>query len=492
VQFELVFDERLRDVDEVAALCGRALRNGRLAGKNMTVTLFVRGIALARPPRPLEGHELGVRLELREGADPVRHVSALSRCGLDHLGRIAQALYPGEPGVSGQFVVRPAHAGFGGVVQALEEAGIRAIELDMDGAYVSRPDLDPQAMVQGLHEAAVYYAERLLKHQYFRLDPMAPLFWRIYNGTPQRRSDPAGAHELAVAADGAVYPALAFVGREDFRLGSLAAGELDQAAVKRFEDVGALTTSECIHCWARNLCGGGTAAVHLALSGSHRRPHAPWCEAQRNWMAMCVSAFNLLSSHGVNFSRTYANLDLARKPSLLTLARAAFRMNIGLRPIEEADAERLTKWENWNDAAYFTYREGGLMIATRYDREMDSLHPLGVEQEFLLLRKDGTPFGLLRVRPERLPGVAQAWIYMRGFEDYASDSIRKSFRFMLNEAAAQQNFRRIVVAVGPAEQPLAAFLESTGFRCEGTLREALFLHGAYHDVRLFGLTLDEA
>ena len=36
-------------------------------------------------------------------------------------------------------------------------------------------------------------------------------------------------------------------------------------------------------------------------------------------------------------------------------------------------------------------------MATRYEREMDALHPQTLDQELVLVRKDGTPFGLLKL-----------------------------------------------------------------------------------------------
>jgi len=165
-------------------------------------------------------------------------------------------------------------------------------------------------------------------------------------------------------------------------------------------------------------------------------------------------------------------------------------MTIGVRQIEEADAEMLTKWENWNESAYFLCNETGVVLATKYDREMESLHPRGVDQELVLIRKNGDPFGLLKVRPEQLPGAATASVYMRNGADYAAESIRKGFRAILKEAGAQQSIRRLTVPVSPKEQGLAAFLEAVGFKREGVLREALYLHGAYHDVTVYSITTD--
>jgi RimJ/RimL family protein N-acetyltransferase len=245
-----------------------------------------------------------------------------------------------------------------------------------------------------------------------------------------------------------------------------------------------------MHCWARNLCGGGAVAVHHALTGSYRTPHEPWCEVQRAWMAAAVSAFQRLSSKGVHFERVYKTLGHRGKPSLFLLAKAVLTMTVGVRPIEEGDAPMLAQWENWNTAAYFVVNENGILLATQYDREMDSLYPKGIDQELLLVRKNGTPFGLFKVRPDRIPGTAYAWIYMHDETDYASETVRRGFRAILKEASGQQAIRRLLVPAGPGEHGLQAFLEALGFTRAGVLREALYLHDHYHDVTLFDITAD--
>ncbi|MBI2433683.1 MAG: GNAT family N-acetyltransferase, partial [Candidatus Hydrogenedentes bacterium] len=264
---------------------------------------------------------------------------------------------------------------------------------------------------------------------------------------------------------------------------------LDEEKLKTFDDVGATTTSECLRCWARHLCGGGVSAVHQALGGDHRHPYAAWCEAQRAWLSAAIAAFNTLSSAGVNFSRMQQQLEPQQRPSLFALARAAFRLHLGVRPVEEADAAWLQQWENWNDAAYFTATETGLLLATRYDREMDAVHPRGVDRELVLVRRDGSPLGLLRLRPEHVPGTVRAWVYFRDAADYASDAARRSLQTIMQEAAQQQSVRMILTPAGPREDNLAALLRSLGFAEIGREREALYLQGHYDDTRMFALSL---
>ncbi len=478
------------DPRPLASVLDDILRQAQSSGKRLTVALGYDELPLSGLPEALRGHAVGAWFEsASDKPAAMKDLTGAAAKRMDRLDRIATAFKTDPETISGRIVLRPGHAGFDGAVCALESAGFNRIDLDMDGAFARTPGLDPAATMDSLRANAAHYADRLLKNHYFRVEPFATLFLRIFHGTPMFRTDPSGLHALAVDASGGVWPGGYLAGREGFRMGALGAGApLDEAELRRFEDVGALTTSACIPCWARGLCGGGSAAVHQALSGNFRTPHEPWCDAQRGWMEGAVAAFNTLSSAGVDFTRVYESLGRTGRPSLwmmAKMAKTALQLRVVMRPIEEADAELLTRWENWNEAAYFTFHESGLLMATRYDREMDALHPRSYEQEFMITDRGGAPMGLIKVRPDRLAGLACAWLYLRKEEDYASDGVRAGLRLLLREALKGRGIRRIIAPAGPKEEALAACLQAIGFQPAGTARSALYLHGRYHDVRLF-------
>lgn len=479
--------------DLVADLCDYAIRMGRLSGKELTATLHLTDVALDGAPEALNGHDVSVQLDVSDPEALARHLRPLASGDRFSLTRLAKAIQPDAPGVTGRVVVCPGHASFADVVPALHEAGFRVIELDLDGAFIAHPDLDPAAVMAAQRECAVYFAKCLLARRYFRLDPITALFYRIHEGKPIARIDGAGTNELAVDADGVVYPSWRLIGAPEFALGQVRDGRIDEDQVRRFEDVGALTTAPCMTCWARNLCGGGCVAVHHALSGSFRRPHAAWCDAQRSWMSAAVSAFNLLSAQGVDFSPIYAQLSGKRggglRLSLWSMARAALQMTVSMRPLEESDAEMLVRWENWNDAGYFTFNPRGVLIATVYDREMDALHPQSLDQEMVLTRRDGAPIGLVRIGPDmQHAGLVHVSVFLRDPALYAAEDIRKGFRLLVQEAAKQQEFRRALAYAPDREPALQGFLEAIGFERAGAMREALYLHGDCHDVGVYALT----
>ncbi len=486
-ELELIFveSEGIANSALLTDVCGASLRAARLAGKDLTVAVRIEDFPLSSVPAALQGHRLAAQLEFRGEADPGPAIESLGKACGGSLGRLAKLLHSDAKDVTGRVIVSPSRPEFGDVVEALHSEGFNAIDLDVDSYFESKPDADPSTVIPALRTAAVYYAERLQKGDSFRLEPMASLFWRIYNGSPLRRSDPIGTNELAVAEDGAIYPSARLLHREEFRVGNVDRGELDEDALRKFDDVGSFTTSTCIGCWARNLCGGGNASLHYARTGSIRTPDETWCAMQRAWCETAVSAFNLLASQGINFTRIYQGISRSARPSLFTMLRAALRMTVVVRPVEESDAELLTRWENWNDATYFVYQPNGMLLATKYDREMDALHPQSIAQEMVIVRRNGAPIGLVKFAPDRLSGIARALIYLHRATDYADDSVRKGFRTLLKEAASMQTLRKLVVPAAEYDADLCAFLEAVGFRAAGVEREAIFLHNQRHDVRIY-------
>lgn len=182
---ELVVEGAL-DPAAAAAFSEEMLKKAALAGKKLTVAVALESL------QALDGHAVAVKVEFQPGAEVLRHLDGLMRTRNSELGKLAKAVRPLEAGVSAGIVLRPSHPEFADAVRTCEAAGFRVIEVDVDGAFVARPGLDPQAMLEAMRTTAVYYAERLLQQHYFRLEPIAGLFWRIYNGTPLRRADPAG------------------------------------------------------------------------------------------------------------------------------------------------------------------------------------------------------------------------------------------------------------------------------------------------------------
>lgn len=459
------------------------------AGKTLTVAVGLRLPAAAgdAAPEVLRGHGYTAWFVLTPeklaaaGEDVWR---SLADGKLGRLDQVSKTFASLDGVFEGRISMIPARAPFDGAVLALEKLGFQGIELDLEPAFVTAPGLDPVEVGRSLKSNADDYAEALLKGRMFRAEPFATLFLQIFHGTPQFRRDPSGANALAVNGRGEVFPGPGFLDCREFCVGRLAVPPDGDALLRRFEDVGALTTSPCLRCWAAGLCGGGSAAVHAARTGDFRTPDPAWCAAWCGWIEGAIAAFSRISGAGVNFTRVFDTVSRKGKPSLLALAKA-LRQRVGMRPLEEADAPLLVRWENWNHASYFTFTEQGTLLGAQYDREMDALHPSPGFQELLVTGRGGRPMGLVRMGPGMPPGTGWLWLYMRRGEDYGSGALQAALREFTDQALATTGLKRVFAPAAADETGLVACLTAAGYAPAGVLRGALFFRGKYHDVQLF-------
>ncbi|MBI2426174.1 MAG: SPASM domain-containing protein [Candidatus Hydrogenedentes bacterium] len=467
--------DRLDALDRMAGIAQKQLTTVLAAGPLERASLGLTA---------LQGHEIYLQYTL---ASPLQFeglpelLAQLSQRPISKWCKLLQGSEAGQAGI----LLRPGAPAFSDAVTALEEAGFKRIVLDLDGAQIRGEDVSHEAWKTGLREAATHYAKHLLRGRYYRLEPIATLFKQIYEGKPVPRSDPSGTHALAVDAEGGIYPSVAFARQRKHLLGTLAQGIAARALRDSFENLGALTTPPCMRCWARNFCGGGSAAVHDALTGNFRSPDAAWCDSQRDWIASAIAAFNILTTEGVQFDRLYGALDRVPKPGLWEMARAVLKKQAGIRPIEEGDAALVARWENWSQAAYFLFKQNSMFMATAYDREMDALHPLPYEQEWVLLDHKAAPQGLLKVRPDAEHQLAWVYVFLKEPGLYADRTLQRSLRTMLDGTCKSGGVKALLAPVGPFDTGLADFLQGLGFQQAGHQRAALYVHGGYHDVRCY-------
>ncbi|MGI6139804.1 MAG: hypothetical protein ACOYI9_12325 [Candidatus Hydrogenedentales bacterium] len=388
-------------------------------------------------------------------------------------------------------IVQPASESFEGVGAALYKTGCRDITIDLTGAWAEYPNLDPSKITAALQENAAWYVKQILRNTLFRFEPIASLFNAIYLGSPQYRADKSGAEWLAMDSDGTVYPSFPWLGKKNFALGALSNPTGETMQQDLFPVGGALQTPQCLSCWVRGLCGGANAAIHFARTGNVNTPDPLWCEGQRQWIASAVAVFNQVSETGVNFSQLVASMQPQKGHlSLRTAAKALFQDMFSVRPLRENDAPMLVGWENWNRAAYFACSNHGVLTATLYDREMDALHPIEFIREMIILRKDGSPCGLIKFCPSPDKKLALAWLYLHDAALYEKKALRNMLKTLVAEICRKIGLRCVLVPVTQEESALADALCAAGFVKLGTEREALYQRGTYRDVDTYGYTAD--
>ncbi|NLA58176.1 MAG: thioether cross-link-forming SCIFF peptide maturase [Firmicutes bacterium] len=88
----------------------------------------------------------------------------------------------------------------------------------------------------------------------------------------------AGSEYLAVTPNGDIYPCHQFVGREDYKLGSLEGGSLNEDIQRTFRRAHVLAKKDCRGCWAKFFCSGGCHANAVSANGDIFKPDHFSCE----------------------------------------------------------------------------------------------------------------------------------------------------------------------------------------------------------------------
>ncbi len=70
----------------------------------------------------------------------------------------------------------------------------------------------------------------------------------------------AGCDYIAVTPQGEIYPCHQFVGKEEFRLGSVFDGIENEIITNKFREANIFNKENCRKCWAKYFCGGGCHA----------------------------------------------------------------------------------------------------------------------------------------------------------------------------------------------------------------------------------------
>ncbi len=91
----------------------------------------------------------------------------------------------------------------------------------------------------------------------------------------------AGCEYLAVAPNGDIYPCHQFVGNEEYKMGNLSDGTINQDIRSVFEGCNVYTKPDCRDCFAKFYCSGGCMANACLINGDINKPHKISCELER-------------------------------------------------------------------------------------------------------------------------------------------------------------------------------------------------------------------
>lgn len=97
-----------------------------------------------------------------------------------------------------------------------------------------------------------------------------------------------GNEYVAITPDGDIYPCHQFVGMEQWRMGSVLDGSLDETLKNRFAEANIYGKEECSRCWAKFYCSGGCNANNVQYRGDLLKPHTVSCELEKKRLECAI------------------------------------------------------------------------------------------------------------------------------------------------------------------------------------------------------------
>ena len=99
----------------------------------------------------------------------------------------------------------------------------------------------------------------------------------------------AGFEYVAITPQGEVYPCHQFVGKEEFKLGSIYDDTYDAELGKKFKKAHIYNKPKCRNCWARFYCSGGCQSNNFAFNGDMNIPYEIGCKMQKKRIECAIA-----------------------------------------------------------------------------------------------------------------------------------------------------------------------------------------------------------
>jgi len=99
----------------------------------------------------------------------------------------------------------------------------------------------------------------------------------------------AGFEYVAITPQGDVYPCHQFVGKEEYKLGSIYDDSFDLELSKKFKMAHIYNKPTCKHCWARFYCSGGCQANNVNFNGDMNIPYEVGCQMQKKRIECAIA-----------------------------------------------------------------------------------------------------------------------------------------------------------------------------------------------------------
>jgi len=168
--------------------------------------------------------------------------------------------------------------------------------------------------------------------------------------------------------------------------------------------------------------------------------------------------------------------------------------HVRLRPLSAADIPSVFAWYN-DPEIVAPFDRFSVDTFDGFSHAVASaVHdPTSLAPRFAVERKDeGTVVGVVgHYRAHPVLEYIDVWYILGDPAARGHGFGRESVRLLVDHLFATESPERVGATCDVENVPSYRLLEGLGFRLEGTLRSALFHHGRWHDVRVYGITRSE-
>lgn len=99
----------------------------------------------------------------------------------------------------------------------------------------------------------------------------------------------AGFEYVAITPQGDVYPCHQFVGKEEYKLGTIFDDSYDKELGREFKKAHIYNKPKCKDCWARFYCSGGCQANNVNFNGDIHVPYEIGCKMQKKRIECAIA-----------------------------------------------------------------------------------------------------------------------------------------------------------------------------------------------------------
>lgn len=99
----------------------------------------------------------------------------------------------------------------------------------------------------------------------------------------------AGHEYVAVTPEGDIYPCHQFVGNQEFKMGSIFDGDIDEKLSTKFKNGHIYNKPKCMDCWARFYCSGGCQANNYNFNKDIHIPYELGCKMAKKRIECAIA-----------------------------------------------------------------------------------------------------------------------------------------------------------------------------------------------------------